>query len=63
LEKFIGSIVETPNGKATISKFYFTELGFLMIKLYFIDEKRFVNYRIGELSNLLQTINVNISHE
>lgn len=25
-------MVETPNGKATISKFYFTELGFLMIK-------------------------------
>jgi hypothetical protein len=63
LEKFIGTKVETPNGKAIISKFYFTELGYLMIKLYFIDEKRWVNYRIGELNNLLQVINTKVENE
>lgn len=39
--------INTPNGLGTIDKTWISELGFLMVKVYFKDRKRWISYNLG----------------
>mgnify|MGYP005847256015 CR=1 FL=1 len=60
LKKTINLKVETPNGRATLVEVYITELGHLMAKIYYPNEKAWVNYRIGNISELARTANIEL---
>jgi hypothetical protein len=55
--------VDTPNGKATLSDVYVTELGYVMAKLYFPKRGVWINYKIGEIKNLLEGSNLRLLSE
>ncbi len=61
--KTINSEVDTPNGKATLSDVYVTELGYIMAKLYFPKRGVWINYKIGEIKNLLEGSNLRLLSE
>ena len=52
--------VDTPKGKATLVEVYITELGHLMAKIYYPKEKSWVNYRIGNISELARTADIEL---
>lgn len=52
--------VDTPKGKATLVEVYMTELGHLMAKIYYQTEKSWVNYRIGNISELTKTADIEL---
>lgn len=52
--------VDTPKGKATLVEVYLTELGHLMAKVYHPKEKSWTNYKIGEISNLMESANMTV---
>ena len=52
--------VDTPDGKATLVEVYLTELGHLMAKVYHPKEKVWTNYKIGEISNLIESANMTV---
>ena len=52
--------VDTPKGKATLVNVYVTELGYLMAKVYHTKEQLWMNYKIGEISNLMETANMKV---
>lgn len=52
--------VDTPKGKATLVEVYLTELGHLMAKVYHPKEKAWTNYKIGEISNLMESANMKV---
>jgi hypothetical protein len=58
LKKLVNSEVDTPDGKATLSEIYVTELGFIMAKIYYPKTKSWINHKIGELDNLLKDFGV-----
>ena len=60
MENSICVEVDTPKGKATLVKVYLTELGYLMAKVYHSKEQIWVNYRIGEISNLMEYANMKV---
>jgi 50S ribosomal subunit-associated GTPase HflX len=60
LENSVCVEVDTPKGKATLVKVYVTELGHLMAKVYHKKEKVWTNYKIGEISNLMETANIKV---
>lgn len=41
-------IVKTPDGEGELNKIFISELGFLMLKVYFPEQKKFINYNAGE---------------
>jgi len=53
LKNIINSEVETPEGKARIQEFYITELGHLMVKLFYKKSSSYRNYRIGSIEDLM----------
>ena len=55
--------MDTPNGKATLSDVYVTELGYIMAKLYFPKRGVWINYKIGEIKNLLEGSNLRLLSE
>ena len=63
MKNIVNSEVDTPDGKATLTEIYVTELGYIMVKLFYKKKKVFVNYKIGEISRLLKTENMNLLSE
>lgn len=63
MKKIVNSEVDTPDGKATLSEIYVTELGYIMAKLFYRSRKAYVNHKIGELDSLLQTQDLSLSSE
>jgi hypothetical protein len=63
LKNTVNSEVDTPNGKATLKEIYVTELGYIMVKLFYKKKGVFVNHKIGEISRLLKTENMNLLSE
>jgi hypothetical protein len=63
LKKIVNSEVDTPNGKATLREIYVTELGYIMAKLFYKHKKVFINYKIGEISTLLESQEFNLLSE
>lgn len=52
--KTVNSEVDTPDGKATLCDIYITELGYIMAKLHYRKRRVWINYKIGEIKNLLE---------
>jgi hypothetical protein len=46
--------IKTPNGVGTLEKIYASELGFLMVRVYFPDTKSFITYNVDKLENFLE---------
>ncbi len=53
MKNIINSEVETPEGKATIQELYVTELGYLMVKLFYKKSNNYRNYKIGSIEDLM----------
>jgi hypothetical protein len=53
--------VETPYGKATLETLYLTELGHVMAKVYYPEKQTWMRYKLDEIENLLQNVNVKAS--
>lgn len=60
MKKFFNLEVETLKGKATLVDIYVTELGYLMAKIYFSKENICINYKIGNLEELVKTANIEL---
>ena len=52
--------VETPKGRATLVKVYVTELGYLMAKVYHPNEKIWTNYKVGNITELMESANMKV---
>jgi hypothetical protein len=63
LKNIVNSEVDTPDGKATLKEIYVTELGYIMVKVYYPKRGVFVNHKIGSLKNLLDTNKLNLVTE
>lgn len=55
--------IETPDGKAFVYDMYISELGFLMIKLYFPDLGIWKGYNLGNIIGQLSNKNINLKEE
>lgn len=60
MKNIINSEVDTPEGKATIKEFYITELGYLMVKLFYKKSSTYKNHKIGEIQSLLENGNIKL---
>jgi hypothetical protein len=45
--------VQTPNGIGKYVGLKITELGRIMMRVYFEEEERYINYTVGSIPNLL----------
>jgi hypothetical protein len=63
LKNIVNSEVDTPDGKATLKEIYVTELGYIMVKVYYPKRGVFINHKIGSLKNLLDTNELNLVTE
>ena len=54
MKKSVKLKVDTPKGKATLVDVYVTELGHLMAKVYHPTSKNWINYRIGDVGELVR---------
>lgn len=63
LKKLLNSEVDTPDGEATLSDVYVTELGYVMAKIYYPKKQCWVNHRIGDLKSLLEGVSVKLKSE
>ena len=60
MKNIVNSEVDTPDGKATIKEIYVTELGYIMVKIYYPKKGVFVNHMMGSVSKLLGEKNINL---
>ena len=63
MNKTINSEVYTPHGKATLCDIYITELGYIMVKLHYPKKGVWMNYKIGEIKNLLEGSSIKLLSE
>jgi len=52
--------VDTPDGKATLTEIYVTELGYIMAKIYYPSKRVFINHSVGKMSELLSTKDISL---
>jgi hypothetical protein len=52
--------VDTPKGKATLEEVFVTELGYVMVRVYYKENKTWVNYRVGEIDSLIKSANIKV---
>lgn len=52
--------MDTPKGKATLVEVYVTELGHLMAKVYHPNHKNWINYRIGNMDELVRNADMEL---
>ena len=45
--------IETPDGVAILEQIYVTELGYIMMRLYYRDRKVWINKQVSTLDELL----------
>ena len=60
LKKLLNTKVSTGSGRATIKKIYVTDLGYIMVKLFYFKNKSFINYKIGDTSELVMNNFLNV---
>jgi hypothetical protein len=63
LKKLVNSEVDTPDGEATLSSVYVTELGHIMAKIYYPKRGVWINHKIGDLKSLLNVVDVKLKSE
>lgn len=60
MKKSVNFEVDTPKGKATLVDVYVTELGYLMAKIYYQKDKKWINYKIANLEELTGVANIEL---
>jgi hypothetical protein len=60
LESIVGLKLKTKDGDAIVNEIYISELGYLMIKLYFIEKKIFKGYNLMNLVKSLSDSGIEI---
>ena len=47
-------LIDTPKGKGTLEEIYVSELGFVMVKVFYPSDKTYTTYNINTLENFLE---------
>jgi len=55
LKDLIQKEIETPEGKGFIEQIYLTELGDIMMRIYFKNKNKWTNVRLSNLNSLIDT--------
>jgi hypothetical protein len=53
LKDLVQNEIETPDGVAILEQIYVTELGYIMVRLYYRDRKVWINKQVSTLDELL----------
>jgi hypothetical protein len=53
LKDLVQNEIETPDGVAILEQIYVTELGYIMMRLYYRDRKVWINKQVSTLDELL----------
>jgi hypothetical protein len=53
LKDLVQNEIETPDGVAILEQIYVTELGYIMVRLYYRDRKVWINRQVSTLNELL----------
>lgn len=55
MKDLIQKEIETPEGKGFIEQIYLTELGDIMMRIYFKNKNKWTNVRLSNLNSLIDT--------
>ena len=55
--------VNTPIGEGLLEKIYISELGYVMVKVYYPIEKRWVTYNINRVENILEDTQLSVKND
>lgn len=55
MKDLIQKEIETPEGKGFIEQIYLTELGEIMMRIYFKNKNKWTNVRLSNLNSLIDT--------
>lgn len=55
--------VNTPIGEGLLEKIYVSELGYVMVKVYYQNEKRWVTYNINRIENILEDTQLSVKND
>jgi hypothetical protein len=58
LKKELNFEVETSFGTGVLKEFYISEIGFLMAKIWYPNEKKFINQNVGNIIDFLNNSNI-----
>lgn len=58
LKDLVQNEIATPDGVAVLEQIYVTELGHIMVRLYYKDRKIWINKKVSTLENLLHNTNL-----
>ena len=53
MKDLVQNEIETPDGVAILEQIYVTELGYIMVRLYYRDRKVWINRQVSTLNELL----------
>ena len=53
MKDLVQNEIETPDGVAILEQIYVTELGYIMVRLYYRDRKVWINKQVSTLDELL----------
>jgi hypothetical protein len=53
--------IQTPHGVGKFSGIKVSELGHIMVKVFFPEEESYINYSVGNFQNLLAGANLQLS--
>ena len=55
--------LNTPNGEGLLETLYVSELGYVMVKVYYPTEKRWVTYNINRVENILEDTQLSVKND
>ena len=47
-------LIDTPNGEGLLEDIYVSDLGFIMVKVFYPSNKTYTTYNINKLENFLE---------
>lgn len=55
--------INTPIGEGLLETVYVSELGYVMVKVYYPTDKRWVTYNINRIENILENTQLSIKND
>lgn len=55
--------LNTPIGEGLLETLYVSELGYVMVKVYYPNEKRWVTYNINRIENILEDTQLSVKND
>lgn len=55
---FVNIEVKTPIGKGILQQIYISELGYIMGRVYYTENKNWINYNLSSLKNIFKEKNI-----